>query len=113
MSSPRAAGRGSLGLGPFLNELESRLRTLSAQEMSAALLAHAECLPARERTSFLAVFTPVEPSSGGGEASRGATVAVASAADEMLLAVQASRHGPSRAQYVRHFARQRQRSERT
>jgi hypothetical protein len=73
-----------------VNELESRLRALSAQEMSAALLAHAECLPARERASFLAVFTSVEPPSGGGEASRGATVAVASAADddddEMLLA---------------------------
>jgi hypothetical protein len=68
--------------------LESRLRALSAQEMSAALLAHAECLPARERTSFLEIFTPGEPSSGGGEAGRGATVAVGSAdaADEMLLA---------------------------
>jgi hypothetical protein len=86
-SSPRAIGRGSLGLGPFLNELESRLRALSAEEMSAALLAHAECLPARERTSFLAVFTSVEPPSGG-EAGRGATVAAVSAgaADEMLLA---------------------------
>lgn len=88
MSSPRAIGRGSLGLGPFLNELESRLRALSAQEMSAALLAHAECLPARERTSFLEIFTSVEPPSGGGEAGRGATVAAVSAgaADEMLLA---------------------------
>jgi hypothetical protein len=67
LGSPRAVGRGSLGLGPFLNELESRLRALSAQEMSAALLAHAECLPARERASFLAVFTSVEPPSGDGE----------------------------------------------
>jgi hypothetical protein len=61
---------------------------LSAQEMSAALLAHAECLPAHERASFLEVFAPVEPPSAGGEAGRGATVAVAStgADDEMLLA---------------------------
>ncbi len=91
MGSPRAIGRGSLGLGPFLNELESRLRVLSAQEMSAALLAHAECLPARERASFLEIFTSVEPPSGAEEAGEGATVAVVSAAadaadDEMLLA---------------------------
>lgn len=88
LSSPRAVGRGSLGLGPFLSELESRLRALSAQELSAALLAHAECLPALERTSFLEIFTSVEPPSGGDEAGRGTTVAAVSAGadDEMLIA---------------------------
>jgi hypothetical protein len=88
LSSARTIGRGSLGLGPFLNELESRLRALSAQEMSAALLAHAECLSARERASFLEIFALVEPPSGGDEDSRGATVAgvSAGAAEGMLLA---------------------------
>jgi len=48
-------------LGPFLEELERRLRALSAEALRTALLEHAERLPARDREQFLAVF-PAGPS---------------------------------------------------
>jgi hypothetical protein len=76
LSSARAIGPSSLGLGPFLNELESRLRALSAEEMSAALLAHAECLPARDRASFLGIFASGEQPTEDDEEGHAATPAV-------------------------------------
>lgn len=52
------AGRSArLGLGPFLGELDARLRALPADELRARLLTHAERLPGRERDVFLAIFT--------------------------------------------------------
>src|SRR5207248_1601137 len=43
-------------LKPFLEELEVRLQALSAEELRAVLVAHAERLPARERERFLDIF---------------------------------------------------------
>jgi len=77
-----------LGLGPFVNELESRLRTLSADEISAALLAHAECLPARDRASFLDIFASSKQSSEDGETAI-AAVAPTDAADTLLPDIEA------------------------
>jgi hypothetical protein len=87
LHSPPAITSHSLGLGPFLDELESRLRALGAEEIRAALLAHAEGLPARERASFQEIFASGEQPSENGETGQTATAAVAPAeAADVLLA---------------------------
>jgi hypothetical protein len=54
---PSAAMRpGTSGLTSFVDALEARLSELTAEELKAALLAHAERLVPRERESFLAIF---------------------------------------------------------
>ena len=50
-----------LALGPFLEELEARLRALAPDDLRAALLAHGERLTARERKAFLAIFADARP----------------------------------------------------
>src|SRR6266700_3007118 len=52
----------SPALGPFLADLESRLLALSADELRAALVAHAERLPSDQRASFLSIFWPAPAS---------------------------------------------------
>jgi hypothetical protein len=54
-----------LSLGEFLASLEDRLRALTADELQALLLGHAERLPAQERNAFLAIFA-AKPSAVGG-----------------------------------------------
>jgi len=55
--STRSAPR---GLGEFLTVLEQRLAALPVDDLRAALVAHAERLPARDREAFLAIF-PAAP----------------------------------------------------
>ncbi len=52
----------SPALGRFLADLESRLLALSADELRAALVAHAERLPSVQRASFLSIFSPTPAS---------------------------------------------------
>jgi len=66
---PSAATRpGTSGLGSFLDALEARLGELTAEQMKAALLAHAEQLVPREREPFLAIFAEAELDRDGGDA---------------------------------------------
>lgn len=51
--STRSAPR---GLGEFLAVLEQRLAALPVDDLLAALVAHAERLPVRDREAFLAIF---------------------------------------------------------
>src|SRR4051812_44429312 len=51
--STRSAPR---GLGEFLAVLEQRLAALPVDDLRAALVAHAERLPVRDREAFLAIF---------------------------------------------------------
>jgi uncharacterized protein (TIGR03083 family) len=51
--STRSAPR---GLGEFLAVLEQRLAALPVEDLRAALVAHAERLPVRDREAFLAIF---------------------------------------------------------
>ncbi len=48
----------SPALAAFLADLESMLLALSADELRAALVAHAERLPSDQRASFLSIFSP-------------------------------------------------------
>jgi hypothetical protein len=48
----------------FVTSLEKRLRTMSAKEIRAALLAHANTLPGAQRSAFLAIFTDAPDTSG-------------------------------------------------
>jgi hypothetical protein len=52
----------SPALGPFLADLECRLLELSADQLRAALVAHAERLPSDQRAAFLSIFSPVPAS---------------------------------------------------
>ena len=53
--------RAAPGLGDFLDALETRLRTLGVEGIVAALIAHAERLPAKSRQEFLAIFPNLAP----------------------------------------------------
>jgi len=58
-------GKNTLGLGPFLQQLEECLAARSGEELRAILLDHAARLPDRERAGFLAIFEqPTERASG-------------------------------------------------
>jgi len=59
---------GTSGLASFLDALEARLSELTAEQVSAALLAHAAQLVPREREPFLAIFAEprVDRGAGGG-----------------------------------------------
>jgi hypothetical protein len=63
VSSHNSAG--VLSLGEFLAALEDRLRALTADELRAVLLGHAERIPARERVTFLGIFA-ADPSAVAG-----------------------------------------------
>lgn len=66
---PSAATRpGTSGLGSFLDALDARLGELTAEQMKAALLAHAEQLVPREREPFLAIFAEAELDRAAGDA---------------------------------------------
>ncbi|MBI3687633.1 MAG: hypothetical protein HY241_09945 [Actinobacteria bacterium] len=50
-----------LGLGEFLYTLEAQLASLTSAEITAALLVHAQRLPAPDRLGFLGIFTEAPP----------------------------------------------------
>jgi len=79
LRSANALSRSSLGLGPFLDELESRLQALHAEEMASALLAHAERLPPLQRKPFLQMFASGDGSEPAAETGYEAAAAVACA----------------------------------
>jgi hypothetical protein len=89
VSSSLSVDRSPLGLGPFLNELESRLQALSVDETRAALLAYAESLPMRARSAFLGVFGVGESTENGGAGGTiPAPAGAALASDTLLSAVE-------------------------
>ncbi len=90
MSRTALVDRSSLGLGPFLNELEARLRALGADETREALLAYAQSLPMGVRPAFLEVFAvPKSILNGGAGGTIPASADAAREPDALLAELEA------------------------